>query len=89
MDFDENNGMEEDLDNIIVLNDEDGNDVEFEFLDLIELDSEQYVVLLPVEEQYGKKFVPECILKLLQPRTVPLELILYRHGRFLQNMRHN
>ena len=40
----------EELDNIIVLNDENGNEVEFEFLDLIEYDSEEYVVLLPVIE---------------------------------------
>ena len=52
MDF-ENNDMEElneELDNIIVLNDEDGNEVQFEFLDLIELDGEEYVVLLPTED---------------------------------------
>lgn len=41
--------MEEELDNIIVLNDENGEEVQFEFLDLIELDNEEYVVLLPVE----------------------------------------
>ena len=48
----ENNNpeMEEELDNIIVLNDEDGNEVKFEFLDLIELDSEEYVILLPTDE---------------------------------------
>ena len=40
----------EEIDNIIVLNDENGNEVEFEFLDLIEYDSEEYVVLLPVLE---------------------------------------
>ena len=39
----------EELDNIITLNDEDGNEVKFEFLDLIELDGEEYVVLLPTE----------------------------------------
>ena len=38
------------LDNIITLKDENGNDVEFEFLDLIEYDGTEYVVLLPVEE---------------------------------------
>ena len=43
------NQMEE-LDNIVTLNDENGNEVKFEFLDLIELDEEQYVVLLPVTE---------------------------------------
>ena len=46
----ENNEIDEGLDNIIVLNDENGEEVPFEFLDLIELDGEQYVVLLPVEE---------------------------------------
>ena len=43
----ENEEME---DNIIILNDEEGNEVEFEFLDLIEYEGEEYVVLLPVEE---------------------------------------
>jgi uncharacterized protein YrzB (UPF0473 family) len=47
MSQDKNN---EELDNIIILNDEDGNETEFEFLDLIEYEGEEYVVLLPVEE---------------------------------------
>lgn len=41
---------EEELDNVIVLNDEDGNEVNFEFLDLVELDGEEYVILLPTDE---------------------------------------
>ena len=45
-----NNSGEELEDNIIVLNDENGEETRFEFLDLIELDNEEYVVLLPVEE---------------------------------------
>ena len=45
------NGQEgEELDNIIVLNDENGEEIEFEFLDLIEYDGEEYVVLLPNDE---------------------------------------
>ena len=40
----------EEIDNIIFLNDDEGNDVQFEFLDLIEYEDEEYVVLLPVEE---------------------------------------
>ena len=45
------NNLEEELDdNIVVLTDENGEEVKFEFLDLIELDEKQYVVLLPVEE---------------------------------------
>lgn len=46
----ENNGFEEEISNIIILNDENGNEVKFEFLDLIEYESEDYVVLLPVLE---------------------------------------
>ncbi|MEI3356426.1 MAG: DUF1292 domain-containing protein [Clostridia bacterium] len=48
----------EELDNIVILNDENGNEVRFEFLDLVELDDEEYVVLLPVtaegEEEEGE-----------------------------------
>lgn len=46
----EENFEGEDLDNIVILNDEEGNEVKFEFLDLVELDDEEYVVLLPVTE---------------------------------------
>ena len=46
----ENNGFEEEISNIIIFNDENGNEVKFEFLDLIEYESEDYVVLLPVLE---------------------------------------
>lgn len=48
--MDENNELDENLSNIIILNDENGNEVQFEFLDLIEYESEEYVVLLPVLE---------------------------------------
>lgn len=48
--MEENIGGEE-LDNIVILNDEEGNEVKFEFLDLVELDEEEYVVLLPIDEE--------------------------------------
>ena len=48
-DFDETLN-EEEL-NIITLTDEDGTDKDFEFLDLIDLDDKEYVVLLPVESE--------------------------------------
>ncbi len=51
MDDDAMDNLDEDLDNIIILSDENGEDVQFEFLDLIEYDSEEYVVLLPVLEE--------------------------------------
>lgn len=41
---------DDELNNIIVMNDEDGNECEFEFLDMIEYDGEEYVVLLPVDD---------------------------------------
>ena len=54
----------EELDNIIVLNDEQGNEVKFEFLDLVELDEEEYVVLLPVVEEGEEDSGEVVILKL-------------------------
>ena len=54
----------EELDNIIVLNDEDGNEVKFEFLDLVELDEEEYVVLLPISEDGEEDEGEVVILKL-------------------------
>ena len=40
----------DELDNRIILDDEEGNEIEFEFLDVVEVDGNEYVVLLPVEE---------------------------------------
>ena len=54
----------EELDNIIILNDEDGKEVKFEFLDLIDLDDEEYVVLLPVAEEGEEEDGEVVILKL-------------------------
>lgn len=54
--------MEEELENVIVLNDEEGNEVQFEFLDLVELDNEEYVVLLPTDEE-GEEEGEVVILK--------------------------
>ena len=50
-------------DNIVILNDEEGNEVKFEFLDLIELDNEEYVVLLPVTEEGEEEEGEVVILK--------------------------
>ena len=50
-------------DNIVVLNDEEGNEVKFEFLDLIELDDEEYVVLLPMAEDGEEEEGEVVILK--------------------------
>ena len=54
----------ENLDNIVILNDEDGNEVKFEFLDLIDLEDEEYVVLLPVTDEGEEEEGEVVILKL-------------------------
>ena len=59
----ENNEFDENMSNIIILNDENGNEVQFEFLDLIEYESEEYVVLLPVEEDADEEDGEVVILK--------------------------
>ena len=61
--MEENFGGEE-LDNIVILNDEEGNEVKFEFLDLVELDDEEYVVLLPVTEEGEEDEGEVVILKI-------------------------
>ena len=60
----ENENEGEELDNILVLNDEEGNEVEFEFLDLIEYEGEEYVLLLPVDEEETEEPGEVVILKL-------------------------
>ena len=50
MDDNENLEMDEELDNLVILNDEEGKEVKFEFLDLIEYEGEEYVILLPADE---------------------------------------
>ncbi len=59
----EENFEGEELDNIVILNDEEGNEVKFEFLDLVELDDEEYVVLLPVTEEGEEEEGEVVILK--------------------------
>ena len=59
----EENFEGEELDNIVVLNDEEGNEVKFEFLDLVELDEEEYGVLLPVTEEGEEEEGEVVILK--------------------------
>ena len=58
----ENNINEENLDNIIILNDEEGNEIQFEFLDSVELEDEEYVVLLPVDEDEDEEEPGEVVI---------------------------
>lgn len=59
----------EDESNIVILNDENGNDIKFEFLDLIEYESEEYVVLLPVDDEGENDDGEVVILKLEDSET--------------------
>ncbi len=58
-----NNSEEELSDNIITLTDEEGKESNFELLDLVELDNEEYVVLLPVDDEESEEPGEVVILK--------------------------
>ncbi len=60
----EENFEGEELDNIVILNDEEGNEVKFEFLDLVELNDEEYVILLPVNDEGEEDEGEVVILKI-------------------------
>ncbi|MBQ8683411.1 MAG: DUF1292 domain-containing protein [Clostridia bacterium] len=53
---------EEEASSILTLTDEDGNEVQFEFLDVVEYEGEEYLVLLPLDEDNN-----EVIILLIQP----------------------
>jgi uncharacterized protein YrzB (UPF0473 family) len=55
------------LSDIIILNDEAGNEVSFEFLDLIEYQEHQYDVLLPVAEDVSEDEDSEVVILMLAP----------------------
>ncbi len=50
--------------NLITLNDDEGNEIKFEFLDLIRYEEEDYVVLLPVPDDGEDEDNEVVILKL-------------------------
>ncbi len=55
--------MDEERDDIVVFIGEDGEEVEFEHIDTIEMNGNEYVVLLPVEEQENEEVDEVVILK--------------------------
>lgn len=50
------NDMSEDRDDILVLIDEDGEEKEFEYLDTIEMNGREYVVLIPPDEETEENY---------------------------------
>ena len=50
-----------DENNVVLFTDDHGNEIEFEFLDLIDYDGEQYAVLLPAEEGADEALVMRLV----------------------------
>jgi uncharacterized protein YrzB (UPF0473 family) len=44
-----------DKDNIVVLRDETGKEMEFEVIDILAIDEEEYAILLPLEKENGNE----------------------------------
>jgi len=55
--------IDEERDGIVVLVGEDGEEVEFEHIDTIEMNGNEYVVLIPVDEQEDEEVEEVVILK--------------------------
>ncbi len=45
--------------NILTLTDEHGNDIDFEYLDVIEYQDKEYLILMPVEEESNEIVILE------------------------------
>ncbi len=50
-----------DENNVVLFTDDHGNEVEFEFLDLIEYDGDQFAVLLPTEENADEVLIMRLV----------------------------
>ncbi len=55
----------EELENILTLTDENGVDADFEYLDVIEYQGSEYIVLLPIEETESE--CDEVIIMRIEP----------------------
>lgn len=59
MDENKNIPMEEEDVTILTLHDDEGNEEQFEFLDLVEYQGKQYYILFPVDDgRYGDRDPP-------------------------------
>lgn len=54
----------EEMDNLVVLLDEEGNEINFEYIDTVEYNGDSYVVLLPAEPETEEEENEVTILKL-------------------------
>ena len=55
----ENLLLEEEEASILTLTDENGNDVDFEYLDCIDYEGKEYLVLMPAEDEAGEIIILE------------------------------
>ena len=76
----------EEVDNIVILNDEEGNEVQFEFLDLIEYNEEEYVILLPVEDEISEEPGEVVILKVESTSEDEESYVSVEDGEVLNNV---
>ncbi len=53
------NALPEEESSIITLTDENGNDVDFEYLDVVEYEGKEYLFLMPVEEDSNEVLILE------------------------------
>ena len=51
--------LQEEESNLLTLTDENGNDANFEYLDVIEYQSKEYLLLLPVDEENAQIVILE------------------------------
>ncbi len=54
--------MEDERDDIVILVDENGDEVEFEHIDTIEMNGNEYVVLAPLEEEDAEEHEEEEVI---------------------------
>jgi len=57
----ENKLSEMEEDNLLMLTDEEGNEVNFEVIDVVEYCGNEYVVLLPVEDNDGEVLILQVV----------------------------
>ena len=71
-----NDGDDEEMSSIIVLTDEDGNDAEFELLDVITLDDREYAVLMDAgEDTDGEVLILEATEDPEDPETETYQFV--------------
>ena len=66
----ENNAaMDEEEIETLTLTDEEGNEIEFELMDVIEYDGNDYAILLPLEDEDAPEGVDEVVILMVESET--------------------